>query len=145
MTGEHNEHQEDKLVLYQILQAHRQHAERVFWSRIQTLHAIQAGVLAGGFYLLTREWNNLAIATFSLGAILTLFLGLLARNDWSDAKVNRQTMCRLSNELKFKRTAGRYLWGRLRSHYIMLLIIIGFLVGDIVLAIMTCKGVSLLQ
>lgn len=41
----------DKLTLYQTLMTHRQHAEKVFWSRIQTLHVIQAAVLGGGYYL----------------------------------------------------------------------------------------------
>jgi hypothetical protein len=121
---------------YQTLLLHRQHAEKVFWSRIQTLHAIQAGILTGGFFSLLNEYPKLAIAAFSLGAVLSFMLGYLAYNDWSDAKSNQEVMQRLGDILGIRRTAKMNCVRKyLRSHITLFIIIGVFAFGDIAIAI----------
>ena len=129
----------EKITLYQTLMTHRQHAENVFWSRIQTLHAIQAAVLVGGYFLwkIPEEWW--AILPLVLGLILTVLLGMLARNDWSDANINKVLMDSLESDLGFSRAKARCC---LLSHNILYamiyllgvvdLLFIGFIIGSMV-------------
>jgi hypothetical protein len=119
----------DKLTLYQTLMTHRQHAEKIFWSRIQTLHIIQAAVLGGGYYLWKDKGLGLSVALIFVGILLTLLLGRLACNDWSDASVNKELMCKLESALKFNRAAKRKC---LLSHSILFSVIGLFLTLDIV-------------
>ena len=131
---------DDKLALYQILQSHRQNAEKNFWSRIQTLHAIQAGILAGGFFLMQAggllPW--VAAPLFILGAILTGLLRHLLRNDWYDANANKKAMRKLEKKFCINRTAGfDQRRRRHRSHRIQFRFIGIFFWIDIVLAVVS--------
>ncbi|MDO8472585.1 MAG: hypothetical protein Q7T05_02070 [Dehalococcoidia bacterium] len=125
------------LTRYQILMDRRFQIEKVFWSRVQTLHVIQAAVLASGFFLLVeKHYRFLSGIMLLFGAILTFFLGLLAHNDWKDAAANDIDSERLCKELNIKRTAGRHgITKFLNSHRIMFILIGMFLAIDIILAI----------
>ncbi|MFC1871066.1 hypothetical protein ACFLYF_01500 [Chloroflexota bacterium] len=123
----------DKMSLYQILMSHRQHAENVFWSRIQILHAIQAAVLVGGYYLWENTERWYAIPLLVLGLVLTVLLRILARNDWNDANINKKLMDSLESCLKFSRAKERHC---LRSHKILYALI--YLLGGVDLL---CIGV----
>ena len=124
------------LARYEILMTRRFTIEKVFWSRIQTLHAIQAAVLASGFLLLMHDdpYPTLSGCVFSLGALLTCLLYFLARNDWNDAKANDAEYSDLEKRVCIKRTAGRCC-KLLRSHSIMFFIMKLFLALDAVFAI----------
>ncbi len=118
----------EKITLYQTLLNRRQHIENIFWSRIQTLHLIQAAVLGGGYFLGRIEGEIvLSVALLLIGLLLTVLLGYLACNDWNDARVNDKKMYTL-DELGIRRTANR---DCLRSHSILFCAIILFLVIDI--------------
>ena len=118
----------NKLTRYQTLMNHRQHAERVFWSRIQTLHVIQAAVLGGGYFLWKDDELGLSVALVFIGILLTLLLGRLTFNDWRDASVNDHLMHKLGDELVIRRTADRHC---LKSHSILYFIVAFFLIIDI--------------
>jgi hypothetical protein len=84
------------LTRHNSLMQQRQYQDRLFWSRVQTLYAVQAAVLGGSFTLQT-EWYGWAIAL--LGIFLTALIGLLCSYDWQDAKVNQIEFFRLCDYL----------------------------------------------
>jgi len=150
IPGENNqptlEEENNNLAHYQVLMTRRQHIENIFWSRVQTLHAIQAAILASGFFLIEKDYRILSVAVFSFGAFLTFFLGWLSHNDWSDAAVNDSDMHRLGDILHIRRTADRrYLKKLLKGHRIMYILMVIFLAGDTALAILLSQGVNLLK
>jgi hypothetical protein len=121
---------------FEFLVNKRYHTEKIFWSRIQTLHAVQAAILAGGFALASQGHRITSFLTFLLGFILTLLISRLAKNDWSDSKVNDTLLESLYRDFNFRRTGTR-LCGCLRSHVILLNIIIPlFLIINLVLAVL---------
>jgi hypothetical protein len=125
------------LTRYQILMNRRFTIEKIFWSRIQTLHAIQAGILGSGFILLMDDRRILSGFVFLFGALLTSLLYGLAHNDWNDASVNDCEYCILEKKVNIARTAGRQgIWRLLKSHSIMFSLIKLFLFIDAVFAVL---------
>ena len=59
------------------------HQDNLFWSRVQTLMAIQTGTLAGSYYLAYEKQDNLEVAwcLTALGVILTALLWIIAERD----------------------------------------------------------------
>jgi hypothetical protein len=120
----------EKITFYQTLSNRRQNIEAIFWSRVQTLHAIQVAVLGGAFYLWKIHSElGLAVAVLSLGIILTLTLGRLAYNDWKDTSINDCIMHKLGDELGITKSAHREDY--FKSHNILFYLIILFFMLDI--------------
>ncbi|TET41094.1 MAG: hypothetical protein E3J66_05860 [Dehalococcoidia bacterium] len=67
---------------------------------MQIIHAIQVGVLAGGFAL-HFAWGNSSLGGWLLvcGGLLTLFLFFLVIGDYADMKVNEDIMDKLAKKL----------------------------------------------
>ena len=132
------------LTRYQIFMNRRFTIEKIFWSRVQTLHAIQAGILASGFILLMDGYRILSGCIFSLGLVLTFLLYSLAHNDWLDAEANDTEYENLCKNLNISRTAGRKgIWRLLRSHSIMFFLIWLFLALDAIFAILAFSNILL--
>ncbi len=132
--------------MYQSLVQHRIHQDRLLWSRVQTVHAVEAGILAGGFYL-AFIWENPFSAGLLLiiGGVLTLFLFLLIKGDYADHMVNADIMDKLAKRLlpfdmKVKNLKVRWAAERrgLRGHHMIYISIITFTAVDFV------WGISLL-
>jgi hypothetical protein len=83
---------------HQTLMLHRQSIDRLFWSRTQTLYALQAAVIGGAFAVKNDGWY--AWALLLLGAILTVLLGLLCCYDWQGVKVNEVKFFKLCDKLQ---------------------------------------------
>ncbi len=86
--------------MYQSLIQHRIHQDRLLWSRVQTVHAVEAGILAGAFAL-NFGWKNPFFAGLLLiiGGVLTLFLFFLVKRDYADHMVNAKIMDKLAERL----------------------------------------------
>lgn len=100
----------NQLARYQLLVQHREYIDRVFWSRIQVLHLIQAGVIAGSFYVRPEHCGGYPILSFIilvLGIILTIILRIMAGHDWDDATVNNMTLYHLGDTLEIRWGAER--------------------------------------
>ena len=125
---------DNRLRHYQVLMDHRQRVEGIFWSRIQTLHAIQAGVLAGSYALRNDCWYSQAILL--LGFLLTFFLYVLCHNDRQDAEVNQECMFQLGDSLGIRWSSEpRGIREFLRSHRILFLVVAIFLCVDLALSV----------
>jgi len=114
---------------------HRQHIERIFWSRIQILHLIQAAVIGGSFYLMNTETRNFAPALLFFGLVLTIILFIVCIHDWMDAKRNDTSLHNLGHTLGIRRTAERWRifgWG-IRTHRFLYFAIILFILVDLAL------------
>ena len=96
---------DSNLVKYQILLQHRQFLDRLFWSRVQTFHAIQAAVLAGSFAVRDKGWYDEGL--LALGATLAIALLFICRNDWADAECNKQALYSLGEYLGIRRGSKR--------------------------------------
>ena len=107
----------------------RQHIERIFWGRIQILHLIQAGVLAGSYILWSGSHLFLAICLLSLGILLTTVLFIICLYDWKDAKINDTRFQNLGDSLGIKRTAPRKY--KIRTHVLLYIVIGLFITVDI--------------
>jgi len=130
--------------LYQALVQHKIHQDQLLWSRVQIIHAIQVGVLAGGFAL-HFAWGNSSLGGWLLvcGGLLTLFLFFLVIGDYADMKVNEDIMKGLAERLlpsdmkdeekEIRWTGKRVLPGRfLSGHYMIYGSMILFIVVDFV-------------
>ena len=114
---------------YSILSQHRQYLDKMFWSRVQVLHAIQAGVLAAGYLLRNEAWY--AEALFSIGALLTFFVGLMAWYDWQSAEANKEALYELGDRLGIRWSAEkRNIRRLLPGHVLLYIIIILFILAD---------------
>lgn len=82
---ENTEEAEADSGLYRALISHYLHQDRLLWSRVQLLVAVQGAVLAGS-YSLRYHW--LAIGILSMGVVLTILLILLIEKDQRDRDVN---------------------------------------------------------
>ncbi len=92
----------NQLARYQILAQRREYQDRLFWSRVQTLHLIQAGVIASSFYIRHEQWNGypiLSICVLFLGIILTTLILIICYYDWKDAEANKASMYKLGDSL----------------------------------------------
>ena len=99
----------NQLARYQILAQHRQHLDRQFWSRVQILHLIQAGVLAGSFYLWKYHCVPPAfyLGILVLGIILTIILRIICKYDWDDVEENKKRLYHLGDTLGIRWGAER--------------------------------------
>ena len=136
--------------LYQSLMQHKIHQDQLLWNRIQTLHAIQAAVIGGGFTA-HYYWHNSLLGGWCLviGGVVTLILLLLVLGDYADMKVNESIMKELARRLLPSSIRGpvkwvdETVWYRkhfVRGHYmiyatIVLLILVDFVAG----ALMLCR------
>lgn len=86
--------------LYQALVQHRIHQDQLLWSRVQIIHAIQAGALAGGFAL-HFAWESSLLGGLVMvgGGLLTLGIFVLVVADYADMKVNVHIMDKLAKRL----------------------------------------------
>ena len=138
--------------LYRALVQHKIYENQLQWSMVQTLHAIQVGVLAGAFALKYAGWNipNYFGGTLLfLGGLLTLALFIIVLRANKDQAVNDDIMDQLECDLlkeanmqedgKIMRTEEREIkWTAerhcLRSNRIFCLIMVAFAVIDFTLA-----------
>ncbi len=78
--------------------AHYLHQDRLLWSRVQLVIAVQGAVLIAGFY--TRNDNAwLAAAIMIAGAIMTAIIFYLVTLDISDRDRNLKVMDKLAERL----------------------------------------------
>ena len=126
--------------MYQSLIQHRIHQDRLLWSRVQTVHAVEAGILAGAFAL-NFGWKNPFFAGLLLiiGGVLTLFLFFLVKRDYADHMVNAKIMDKLAERLlpsNMKENNFGVRWTAKRrgllGHHMIYTSIIGFTVLDFV-------------
>jgi len=96
--------------LYQALVQHKIHQDQLLWSRIQIVHAVQVGVLGGGFAL--HSWGHSFLGGWLLviGGLLTLALYFLIIGDYADMKVNESIMKRLAEKLLPPDIGGEVRW-----------------------------------
>ncbi len=129
--------------LYQSLVQHRIHQDQLIWSRVQIIHAVEAGILAGG-YALNSIWENPLFAGLLLiiGGVLTLFLFFLVKRDYADHMVNATIVDELAerllpSDMKEQNLTVRWTAERrgLRGHHMIYTSVIGFTVLDFVLGI----------
>ena len=134
--------------LYQALVQHKIHQDQLLWSRIQIVHAVQVGVLGGGFAL--HSWGHSFLGGWLLviGGLLTLVLYFLIVGDYADMKVNESIMDKLAKKLlprgmkgKAIRWTDRDVWPRKRlpgwlsGHRLIYGMVILFISGDFILGI----------
>ena len=130
--------------LYQSLVQHKIHQDQLLWSRVQIVHAVQVGVLAGGFAL-HFAWGHSFLGGWLLvsGGLLTLFLFFLTLGDYADMKVNEDIMKELAERLlpsdmkdekKKIRWTDEEVWHRrfLHGHNMIYASIILFVVVDFI-------------
>lgn len=141
----HSDQTSDRVCcLYQSLVQHRIHQDQLLWSRVQIVHAVQAGVLAGAFALnFAWHYSFFAGLLLVIGGLLTFLLFFLVKRDYADHIVNADIMDKLAKRLlPFDMKNGKVKWTAkrrfLRGHQMIYCSIIGFTVLDFVL------GVSLL-
>ena len=82
--------------LYRALLSHYVHQDRLLWSRVQLLIAIQGAVLAGS-YSLRDHW--LAFGILLAGSVITILLILLVEKDQRDRDMNLGIMDILGHRL----------------------------------------------
>jgi len=97
--------------LYQSLVQHKIHQDQLLWSRIQIVHAVQVGVLGGGFAL-HSVWGHSFLGGWLLviGGLLTLVLYFLIVGDYADMKVNESIMKGLAERLLPSDIEGEVRW-----------------------------------
>lgn len=132
--------------MYESLVQHRIHQDQLLWSRVQIVHAIEAGILIGGFTL-AFIWQYLFFAGLLLiiGGVLTLFLFFIVKRDYADHMVNAKIMDKLAerllpSDMKENNVGVRWAAERrgLLGHHMIYISIIGFTALDFV------WGISLL-
>ena len=124
----------NQLARYQILMQHMEYLDRLFWSRVQTLHLIQAGVLAGSFYLRGQDYHPfLSLSLLSLGIVLTGLLFIICKFNWNDVEENKKSLYPLGDALGIRWSAERpSIFGkRVYGHIILYFIVILFLLVDL--------------
>ncbi|OGO24356.1 MAG: hypothetical protein A2Z28_06520 [Chloroflexi bacterium RBG_16_51_9] len=137
--------------LYQVLVQHRIYEGSLFWSRVQTLHAVQAGILAAGFTFRfawsIRYFDGLILI---LGGALTLFLFFVVVMTYNDYAVNRDTIDELVKRIlpddmkqyKVRWSAERVV---LSGHCVFYGIIIAFIILDFVLGMLFLGNPNLIR
>jgi len=123
------------------------HQDQLLWSRVGIAHAVEAGVLAGGFALhfvwgLSFFGGGLLVC----GGLLMLFLFFLILGDYADMKVNDRILDELARRLLPAEVKGPVRWTdedvphrrhrHLRGHYLIYCGIILFVVLDFVSGIL---------
>ncbi len=137
--------------LYRALVQHKIYENRLQWSMVQTLYAIQAGVLAGAFALKYAGWavpDYFGGLLLILGGSLTLALLAIVLRANKDQAVNDDIIDQLKYDLlkesniqedgEFRRTEERRIrWTAerfcLRSNKIFCLIMVVFAIIDFTL------------
>lgn len=127
--------------LYQSLVQHKIHQDQLLWSRVQIVHAVQVGVLAGGFAL-HFAWGHSFLGGWLLvsGGLLTLFMFFLLIGDYADMKVNESIMDELAKKLLPTYIKGPVRWTDrevphrrfVPGHYMIYASIILFVVVDFI-------------
>ena len=84
--------------LYQALMAHYLHQDRLLWSRVQLLIAVQGAVLVAGFYI-HSENSWLATVIMIAGAMVTIIIFYLVTLDISDRDKHLRVMDKLAESL----------------------------------------------
>ena len=128
-----SEYKRNQLARYQILMQHRQHVERIFWSRIQILHLIQAAVIGGIFYIYKAELPTcFYFVLLGLGIILTVLLLILCIYDWKSAEVNKERLYSLGDALSITWSGKRWHIHSLHitAHRILFVVIVLFIILD---------------
>lgn len=137
---------EDISGLYQSLVQHKIHQDQLLWSRIQTVSAIQVGVIGGGFAI-HSAWKDLPLGggLLVIGGLLTLVLFYLIIGDYADMEVNDDIMKRLAERLlpyelkdegkEIKWTGKRILPSWLSGHRMIYSMVILFISVDFILGI----------
>ncbi len=132
--------------LYQSLVQHKIHQDQLLWSRIQTVSAIQVGVIGGGFAI-HSAWKDLPLGggLLVIGGLLTLVLFYLIIGDYADMEVNDDIMKRLAERLlpsdlkdegkEIKWTGKRILPSWLSGHRMIYSMVILFISVDFILGI----------
>jgi len=130
----YTDYQRNQLARYQILMQRRQQIERIFWSRIQILHLIQAGVLGGSFYLKNTCFATFAPPLLFVGIVLTIILFVICMHDWMDARINDVQMHNIGGTLSIRRTAERWsIFGcKIQTHKLLYVVVILFILVDLV-------------
>ena len=139
-----SDHKRNQLLRYQLLIQHRQHVERIFWSRIQVLHLIQAAVIGGSFYVIGQKElpNCFSYVLLGLGIILTITLFILCKYDWKSAEVNKNSLYNLGDALGIRWAPERphiTICGhrmRISGHRILYFVVILFIPVDILLLVL---------
>ncbi len=139
--------------LYRSLVQQKIHQDQLLWSRVGIAHAVEAGVLSGGFAL-HLAWGLSFLGGWLLvcGGLLMLFLFFLIKGDYADMEVNDGILRELARRLlpaevlKVKEVKGpvrwidEKIWYRehlhLRGHYLIYCSIILFVVLDFVSGIL---------
>ena len=98
-----------RLARYQILRQHMEFLHKLFWSRVQILHLIQAGVLAGSFYLWKHgpDYTVFYLGILVLGIILTIILYIICKYDWNDVEENKKRLYPLGDALDIRWSSER--------------------------------------
>ena len=133
-TSYHADRERNELARYQILMQHRQHIERIFWSRIQILHLIQAAVIGGSFYIsYQKDLPDLfPPALLGFGIILTAVLFVLCKYDWKSAQVNEKRLHNLGDTLGITWSPRRWhICGyEIKAHIILYFVVLLFIIVD---------------
>lgn len=134
-----NENEGNLIARYQILAQRREYQDRLFWSRVQTLHWIQVGVIGGSLYFAKWQWNDFpiySVFTMFIGLILTGLIFIICYYDWKDTEANKETMENLGETLGIRwgsdrrfRIFNRIIYG----HTILYTIFMLFLLVDFLL------------
>lgn len=103
------EYERNRLARYQILVQHKEYLDKLFWSRVQILYLIQAGVLGGSFYLwqYLSSHKPLLIGLMALGIFLTAILFRVAYCGRKDAISNDTALYKLGDSLGIRWCARR--------------------------------------
>ena len=134
--------------LYRSLVQQKIHQDQLLWSRVGIAHAVEAGVLAGGFAL-HFGWGLSFLGGWLLvcGGLLMLFLFFLIIGDYADMKVNDGILDKLARRLLPAEVKGQPVrwtdedsWHRrhlhLHGHHLIYSSIILFVVLDFVSGIL---------
>jgi hypothetical protein len=128
--------------LYRSVLSMALHQDRLLWSRVQLLIAVQGAVLAGS-YALRASW--LAPAILGFGAALTLLLISLVEKDQLDRDVNQKLLDELGSRClpEDLRNPGIRFTAKipkgsliLRGRHVLRLVLWGFFVLDLVLGVL---------
>ncbi|GEM_PF-3320961 len=143
--------------LYRGLVALRIHHDRMIWSRVQILIAVQGAITAGAYAV---GDHRLAAGAFLGGGLLAFVIYELVTKDQMDRDVNRQVIDAFSEEFlpdevkqRLQQQGQRQPFVRLsapppkwrpflRGRYLIRLVIWAFIVSDLVLALLHMLGVA---
>ena len=146
-------HPTDISGLYQSLVQQKIHQDQLLWSRIQTLQALQAAVIGGGFAA-HFSWDNSLLGGWWLviGGVVSLCILFLVLGDYADMKINDSLMKELAGKLLPSHPQGSVQWvdekvwhrSKVRGHYMIYAIIVVLILVDFVVGALMLCGPSIL-